>query len=146
MKLTVVLAAVYATFLSFSLLSLFFGDTGVAALEKLRLRNNTLETNLADLQSKQADLADTLESLRSNPESVVIAARSLGMYRNGDNVVYFKNLKPVHSLPDAGQVLYLNPVRRTGDGVLRVFSIAAGVIVMLMSFVIHKVGNARRKG
>lgn len=142
MKLSSFLAALYISFLTFSLLALFFGETGVTSLDRLRIRNGALTSNLDDLVNKQGDLAARLESLRSDPESIVIEARALGLYRRGDQVVQFRNLETRRALPNAGQVLNLLPLPRTDENLLRVISLVAGIIVMLSSLIFWRVRDA----
>ena len=142
MKRSAFLAALYISFLTFSLLTLFFGKTGVTALDKIRNRNQSLSGNMADLDLKHSDLTAKLDALRSDPESIVIEARALGLYRAGEKVVRFRNLDPIHHLPDAGQVLHLVPLQRTDESLLRVFAIATGIVVLLLSLIIWKVRDA----
>ncbi len=142
MKRSVFLAAFYVSFLTFSLLTLFFGETGVTALDKIRNRNQSLSVNMAELSLKQTVLTAELDALRSNPESIVIEARALGLYRVGDKVVRFRNLYPTHTLPDAGQVLHLVPLQRVDESLLRVFAIATGMVILLLSLILWKVRDA----
>jgi len=142
MKLSVFLVALYVFFLTFSLLSLFFGETGVTALDRIRIRNQSLAANLAVLDSKHRELAGRLTSLRSDSESIVVGARALGLYREYDKVVQFRNMNPGHSLPDAGRVLHPVPLQRTDESLLRVFSIAAGIIFLLFTLIIWKLRDA----
>jgi len=142
MKRSVFLAALYVFFLTFSLLSLFFGETGVTALDKIRVRNQLLSGNLTVLDSKQEDLLARLTALRSDPESIVVGARALGLYRSNDKVVQFRNMESVHDLPDAGGVLHLLPLVQTDESLLRVFAMASGIIFLLFSLIIWKLKDA----
>jgi len=145
MKHSIFLITLYIFFLTFSLLSLFFGKTGITSLEKIRTRNQLLSGNLSLLDSKQENLRAKLADLRSNPESIVIGARALGLYKTDERVVHFRNLNPIHSLPDAGGVLYLFPLHQTDESLLRFFSAASGFIFFLASSVIWKLRNAVQK-
>ena len=142
MKRSVFLVALYVFFLTFSLLSLFFGETGVTALDKIRVRNQLLSGNLAVLDSKKEDLVAKLTALRSDPESIVVGARALGLYRADDKVVQFRNMNYSHLLPDAGGILHLSPLPQTDESLLRIFAIAAGIIFMLFSLIIWKLRDA----
>lgn len=142
MKLSAFLAALYVSFLTFSLLSLFFGETGVTSLDRIRIRNLSLSANLDDLENKQADLTARLEALRSDPESIIIEARALGLYRRGDRVVQFRNLKTRYNLPNAGQVMHLSPLERNDESLLRVFALISGIILLLMAVIFWKLRDA----
>ena len=146
MKPTVFLAALYVFFLTFSLLSLFFGETGVTALDKVRIRNQLLSENLSLLDSRQQALISKLSSLRSDPESIVVDARALGLYREGDKVVEFRNLRSVHLLPDAGSVLHLSPLPHADEGLLRLIAASTSLIFLLFSLILWKLRDAVQKG
>lgn len=145
MKLSAFLAALYISFLTFSLLALFIGETGVTSLDRLSIRNRALSSNLDDLVTKQGDLTARLDSLRSDPESIVIEARALGLYRSGDRVVEFRNIETQRTLPNAGQVLDLLPLPRTDENLFRVISLVAGIIVLLSTLVFWRVRDAAEK-
>jgi len=138
------LVALYVNFLSFSLLSLFFGGTGATSFEKLREHNLRLEANISELESKQVDLNNMLGSLRSNPESIIIEARSLGLYRKEDGVIYLRNFEPVHRIPETDQKFYPRSLRQADEGILRVFSMAAAIVALLLSLVARKAQGAHK--
>ena len=146
MKPTVFLAALYVFFLTFSLLSLFFGETGVTALDKVRIRNQLLSENLSLLDSKQKALVSKLSSLRSDPESIVVGARALGLYREEDKVIEFRNLRSVHLLPDAGSVLHLSPMQHTDESLLRIIAGSSSVLFLLFSLILWKLRDVVQKG
>jgi len=138
------LIALYVNFLTFSLLSVFFGGTGATSFDKLRQHNLTLEANISELESKQLNLSSTLGSLRSNPESIIIEARSLGLYRKGDGVIYFKNFEPVYAVPETDQRFYPRALRQADENILRLFSMAAAVVAFLIFLTVWKARDAHR--
>ena len=137
--------ALYVSFVTFSVLSLFFGETGVASIEKLNDRRRVLSANMSDLESRQVYLKSMLSTLRSDPEAVIVEARSLGLYRDDDFVVRFDNLDFYRGRPEAGQVLRLSQMRKTEEGFLRLLSLVAGLVVLLGLLVAWKLKDADSK-
>jgi len=144
MKPTVLIVPLYAMFMTFSILSLFFGQTGVVALERLEDRNRTLARNLDDLEIKHNDLMARFSTLRSDPEALVIESRSIGLYRNSDYIVRFNRIDSSPLIPDAGGVLNLSPVRKYDETILRVVSAGVGLIALIAIFLTRKVFRARQ--
>lgn len=142
MNLRSVFLAIYVSFLSFSMLSLFFGATGIASMEKLNDRSRAVGANLRHLESRQEDLKTTLSRLRSDPEAVTVEARSLGLYRPGENVAYLSGPDEVRERYDAGSVLRLDPIQRNEETFLRVSALAAGILVILVSLVSWRIRDA----
>ena len=138
MKRSAVFAALYAAFLVFSLLSLFFGETGVVALKRLEDRNGHLEANMADLEKRGSDLSARLASLRSDPEAIVIEARSLGLYRADDSVVVFEDLGSRRGIPDAGRVLRMVPAPTVNENVLRILALSAGAAAFFLAMIVGR--------
>ena len=143
MKRTAILTAAYASFLVFSLMTLFFGETGVIALNRLQDRNSHLEGNIADLERRREELSARLGALRSDPEAIVVAARSLGLYREGDEVVVFRRSEVHRSVPAAGRVLRMVPAPSVDENLFRVLAAAAGALALLIAFAARRSSHAR---
>ena len=142
MMRSALISSLYLGFLAFAVLTLLFGQTGVAARERLSLRREALSENLEVLESKRVGLESMLASLRQDPESIVVEARSLGLYRREDRVVMMRNLEAERSLPDAGRVLHLDAIRRTDDYGIRIAALAVGLAALLSSFIIGRLRSA----
>ncbi|HUJ78923.1 MAG TPA: septum formation initiator family protein [Nitrospiria bacterium] len=77
-----------AAFILFKLLlSLLLSDMGVFTLLDLHRTRRDLQQEIADLQEKNAKLADQVQALRSDPVYIEALAREqLGMVRPGERV------------------------------------------------------------
>ncbi len=146
MKQSAILTALYATFLTFSLLALFFGETGVVALKKLEDRNGHLEVNMADLERHGMELSARLGALRSDPEAIIVEARSLGLYREDDAVVMFRNLETQRKLPQAGRVLRMVPAPVGGEGILRILAASVGLVALFVTLILGRMEHAAAPG
>ena len=143
MKRSVLLGSVYAVFLTCSLLSLLFGETGVTALARLTELNRRLESNLEDLYRKRGQLVSRLSDMRSDSEAIAIEARSMGLYNQGERVLLSEGLGEPNVLPEAGSLLSIEPLlpRRRKDG-FRYAAAAVGVIVLLFGLISQRTANA----
>jgi len=77
-----------AAFVLFKLLlSLLLSDMGIFTLLDLHRTRHELQLEIADLQEKNAKLADQVQALRSDPVYIEALAREeLGMVRPGERV------------------------------------------------------------
>ncbi len=115
-------------------------------MEKLNDRKRTIEANLENLDSRKEDLTDILTALRSDPDAVMVEARSLGLYRTGENVVYMAASPQTPIRYDAGSVLLLNPIKRNDETFLRIISLAVCLLAILVSLVSWRIKDANTQG
>ncbi len=95
-----------------------------------------------ELDSHHDDLKTILTSLRSDPEAIVVEARSLGLFRKNQSVAYFNTRDVVKPRYDAGSVLRLNPLLKRDNDFLRIASLVAGILVILISLVRWRLTDA----
>ena len=141
MKQSVFLLPIYIIFLFSSLLNLFLGQNGVISLENINNQNTDLEENIKNLESKQTLLRNRFELFKSNPESIIIEARGLGLYRRNDNVMYLNRKYGTAELPDAGKVLYIHNFEKINRNFIRVISLIIGFLTLILSVIIRKIKN-----
>ncbi|MCG8453064.1 MAG: septum formation initiator family protein [Spirochaetales bacterium] len=142
MKQSALLAAAYALFLTSSVLSLFFGESGVAASQRLGEQLDALAGNLAVLEEQEVVLQGRLDSLKRNPEAVAVEARSLGLYRTGELVAMMGSHLTRSSLFDEGHVISTYTPPKRDDFVFRVISSGVGAIVLILALFARKVRHA----
>jgi len=129
-KWSAIVNACYAVFLVNSVLSLFFGTTGIIITASNRTRTQLLLENVGNLEERRLQLTAKLEALRSSPESVIIEARTLGFYRRDEGVIHIQNLKATETALDVGNALYLEPLKPSNQNPHRIIAIAAGLLVL----------------
>jgi len=120
-------------FLVNSVLSLFFGATGIIVTASNRTRAQLLLENVGSLEERQLQLTAKLEALRSDPESVIIEARTLGFYRRDEGVMHIQNLEPAETALKMGNALYLRPLKPSNQNPHRIIALAAGLLVLFLS-------------
>lgn len=127
-----IVGACYAAFLTNAFLSLFFGAAGLTMTASNRTRTELLLKNVENLEKKQLQLIAKLEALRSDPESVIIEARALGVYRHEEKVIYLQNLEPSRTVLEAGSVLYLEPLEPSNQKSRKIIAIAMGLLILIL--------------
>ncbi len=80
--LCVALGCIACLFLLF-----FFGTGGRMDYRNLLAYRFRLEANIDDLQETNGKLLDELEALGSDPERIVLQARELGYFQEGEKVI-----------------------------------------------------------
>ena len=144
MKRSVLLGSVYAVFVTCSLLSLLFGETGVTALARLAELNRRLESNLDDLHRKRRNLISRLTDIRSDSEVIAIEARSMGLYKDGEQVLLSESLGGPSVLPEAGRVLSIEPPPKRREDRFRYVGTAVGMIVFLFGVIPRRAPDAHQ--
>jgi len=142
MKQSVFLLPIYIIFLFSSLLNLFLGQNGIISLENINNQNTSLEENIKNLEAKQTVLRNRFELFKSNPESIIIEARGLGLYRRNDNVMYLNRNYSETEVPDAGKVLYIHNFEKINRNFIRIISFIIGFLSLILSLIIRKINNA----
>ncbi len=145
MKTRPALIALYAAFITYSLLTLFLGQSGVAALERIHSRHRLLSANMADLDEKHRRLKAHLSGLMTDPEAVAAGARSLGLVSKGEYIVILDSSRYCCDEKDAGEVLQLQDIQKADSGILGVVSLTAGAVVFLIMLAAGKERNAYSK-
>jgi len=141
-KWSAIISACYVVFLVNSVLSLFFGTAGVIVTASNRTRTQLLLENVSNLEERQLQLTAKLEALRSDPESVIIEARTLGFYRSDEGAIHIKNLEPAEKMLEAGNVLHLRPPKPSNQNPHRIIAIVAGLLVPFLSLANRNSGYA----
>ena len=143
MKQLLVPAALYGAFLSYSLCVFVFDKGGIDSFKHLEDKTQMLTMNLNVLEEKNAELTRLLELLRSDPATMAIAARNMGLYEEGQLVMQLPGKRWNQALPDAGKVLFMPPGEAIDRGPFRLISIATGLLFLITGFIIYKANYAR---
>lgn len=130
-------------FLAASAVIFFIGDSGLLAHRSLDRYRETLAANVESLRNRNKELNAELSSLRDNPERTIVMSRSLGLYRQGDEVVKLEGVPPHSSLYAVGDLLKLQKTRETRSATFK--AAAVGVCLLLFAFVFFSSRASRRR-
>lgn len=134
--------AIYVFFITSSILTIFFGNTGVSALRQLNQKNTLLSDNMTDLQSKKMELTRMLRALRTDPESLEIEARKMGLYEENTKVLLFQNMDNFQPLPEAGRVLFVDSSFNISMEFFRVLSALFALSTFIAGLIAWKIRGA----
>jgi cell division protein FtsB len=130
-------------FIIASALIFLFGDSGLTAYGNLDRYREKLAANVEDLHQRNTLLTADLNSLRKGSERAVVLARSIGLYRSGDEVVKLEG-RPTHGEPTA--IGNLVKLRKTSDARNSVFKSAAmGISAILLAYAGISIRRSRRR-
>lgn len=133
--------SLYWMFFTYALSMLFFGQTGVYSFSRLNKQLDLLVRNMEHLDDIKTELRQKMDFLRSDPVSMKIEARDMGLYEPGQTVLSFHNMKQGRVLPDAGNVLSVQNTRVVSRQNFRIFSLCIGIACFLFGFILIKVRN-----
>ena len=133
-----------AAFLVYSLLSFLFGPSGVAALEDGRLYRSRLEENLGDLQARHRDLSRRFRILETDPEQILLEARSYGWIREGEKLIVVRGRDEApRSELTAGDILLFEERPAPDTALFRTAALAAAALSLILSVLWRRFGEQR---
>ncbi len=78
----------YAGFMAYCVLSLLYGPSGSGALADLRGQTAEMSKNIRLLEQRAQELGRRLDSVRNDPETLRVEARSLGFVGPGEGLIH----------------------------------------------------------
>ena len=118
---------------TYLLLSIFLGRTGILEYGKLSAYSNRLSVNIDELDKIQQRLSDRVQALQSDPEAIRLLARRLGYFAKGEELLRIDGYNPDRQSVSPGAIVYStmnDPDRRS---LFRAISFAVSVISFLFS-------------
>ncbi len=137
--------SLYAGFLLYCVLSLFFGPVGLLAYRRLEARKTAMEANLGELGTIRESLNAEIDSLKSDPDRAALEARSLGYLRKDETAVILS--ARVESVPaiDSGKVLPYAEPAALGDSELKEICLGAFLAMMALLLGPRRSRSARER-
>jgi len=132
-----------AVFVAASAVIFFFGDSGLLAHRSLDRNRESLAANVEILKDRNKALNAELSSLRDNPEHTIVMARSLGLFRPGDEVVKLEGVPPRAALYAVGDLLKLRKTSGTRSAIFK--AAAVGVLLLLLACAYFPARASRRR-
>jgi len=132
-----------AAFIAASLGIFLLGDSGLSAFRGLSRYEKSLEANVESLKQRNQDLQAQLAGLKSDRESTIVLARSLGMHEPGDSVVKLVGRPPRTESYAVGDLLRLRRAEPTRNILFKEAALGAAAAIVLVAF--FAAWAARRK-
>ncbi len=138
---------VFLAFIMSSLLMYAFGDSGLTSYARLSRYHGKLASNVASLEDNKRSLQAELESLRTDPDRIVVLAREIGLYRPDDLVFRFDGTPQRIEPYSVGALLRLPEPGRPCGPWLKATGIAVAVLpIGLAAFIRRRDFRRRRRG
>jgi cell division protein FtsB len=135
-----------AVFVAASAVIFFFGDSGLLAHESLDRYRARLAANVENLKSRNMALDAELASLRDNPEHNIVMARSLGLYRPGDEVVKLEGVTPRAALYAVGDLLKLQKTTETRSAIFKASAVGVSLLLLACAYFSARASRRRMHG
>ena len=135
-----------AVFVVASAVIFFFGDSGLLARRSLDRYRASLAANVEILESRNKALVAELASLRDNPEHTIVMARSLGLYRPGEEVVKLEGVPPRAALYAVGDLLKLRKTSETRSAIFKAAAVGLSFLLLACAFFSARASRRRVHG
>ncbi len=112
-----------------------FGESGVLAYQSLDRYGESLAQNVQALKQHNQELNDQLQKLRSDRESNVVMARSIGLYEQDDAVVKLAGRSPGSEAYSMGDLLKMRKSDGNLNAALKAGAVAAAGLLLSFSFI-----------
>lgn len=87
-------AALYCGALAALIVHMITGSAGLLALRKLKERSHELNANISALKEVESALNSRKSELEDNEEALILAARKVGLYREGEKLIILEEPDP----------------------------------------------------
>jgi cell division protein FtsB len=132
MKAVKYLFALWVGVLIYTLMSFFFGETGVSAYRQLQNEAKKQEANIRDLKLLNAELENTMNSLLYDKDTLLLYAREQGYATAQERFVRIVGLggsqKPVYS---AGEAVIAAEPQFISDKIIRIISFCTAISLLI---------------
>jgi len=135
-----------AVFVAASAAIFLFGDSGLLAHRSLDRYRASLAANVEVLKGRNDALVAELTSLRDNPEHAVVMARSLGLYRPGDEVVELEGVPPRAALYAVGDLLKMRKSSETRSAIIKTAAVGVSLLLLACAFFPTRASRRRVRG
>ena len=130
---------IFVAISSYSLLTFFFGESGVYSHKKLEDERNNIIKNIEDIKQKGVELDVLIKNLTSDEETIRIFAHDLGYVADGEIIVKLPSFKPdVLSDINYGTALEVHRTSFISDSLCKKFSTLMGLIAFIIEILITR--------
>jgi hypothetical protein len=133
-----------AGFLLSTLLIYFFGDSGLGAYAELESYRSRLEANVVNLESLNGRLASEARLAETDPGTIRVLARGIGLYAPEERVIRIRGYTPSPSAYEVGDLLRY----RIGEGgrnrAFKILGISLPLAMIALSVTLRLLAARRR--
>jgi cell division protein FtsB len=145
-----ILVSLWVSVAVYTVLSIFFGATGIFAMRYLSAERDRLAENLSHLRDINVELNGSLDALRYDKDTLTLYARDLGYGKDDERFIRIVDLHRVSgNQQKAGELLIPKRLKTLSEDLLRIMSVITGLGVYLalsLSSLSKKKFRRRRAG
>lgn len=125
-----ILVSLWVSVAVYTVLSIFFGATGIFAMQYISAERDRLAENLSHLQEINVELNGSLDALRYDKDTLSLYARDLGYGKDDERFIRIVDLHYVSgNHQKAGELLIPKRLKTLSEDLLRVISLITGLCV-----------------
>ena len=134
-----VIFPIFIAISSYSLLTFFFGESGIYSHKKLEDEQINIIRNIGDIRKKGVELDVIIKNLTSDEQTIQIFAHDLGYVADGETIVKLPSFKPdVLSDINYGTALEIHRSSFISDSLCKKFATLMGLIAFIIEILITK--------
>jgi cell division protein FtsB len=122
------------------------GDSGVFAYGRLERYRDDLAANVDALTARHEALEKELTQLKTNSETTIALARSLGLYAPGDRVVQLAGRTAKNEVYAMGDLLHMSASPGTRSPVFKMIACIIAAFLILAGFISARALRRRAVG
>lgn len=141
------LLSVYIGFVLYSLLILFWGNSGFFSLQKLNNYHSRLIENNINLSKLNKELKSQMETLKHDSETIKVYARALGYFDQNERVMKVDGFRSKKNFYAVGKIVKFSEEDKNLQPIFRTSAIIVGIVAyfVLNSIKGKKDGNTKRR-
>ncbi len=140
------LPILFPGFVVASLLIWMFGDSGLLAYRRLDDYRQRLGANVEKLQSRNSSLASDLADLRLDPDTSLVMARQIGLYRAGEEVVKIEGVQGRPLTYEVGDLIKLPKSKTSRNVIFKATGIGISGILAVLALLAGRSARRSRHG
>jgi cell division protein FtsB len=141
MKVPRIVVYIIFSFVVAAVLFFFFGSGGVLDYRRLAAYRGALEDNIDDLEHINGELFSEVEALGSDPERLILQARELGYFREGEKVIRISDAASRKSTYTVGKVLHRKAKQPRADWPFRATGLGLPILLALVNVSVRRRKN-----
>ena len=127
-----ILFSVTTGLVTYLLLSIFLGHTGILEYQKLNHYQEQLSANIGDLDKINSRLQDRIQSLQSDPQAVTVLARNLGYFTPNEGMIWISGYNPEVQVTSPGKIVYRQSKEVNRKPIFRVIAFSISILTYLV--------------
>jgi len=141
MKLPRFVVYIALSFVVTAVLLLFAGNGGMLDYRTLRDYSTALQANIEELKSANEDLLQEVDVLGSDPKRIMLQARELGYFQDGERVIRIEGFNAGKNYYTVGKLLKRSPEQSRRDWPFKAVGVGLPLVLFFVSLSVRRAKN-----